>query len=147
MLNFELRWAATASRCILPTGSLGGTTDDRDLFALYQADSAIAPWQANVVLRLSIWMTWFAPLWMEGRFKTFGGLSEAERVQLMEKLLVSKAHLVRLTMLYLKLMTTSLLMGNETTLAYLGAYDLVPGSKPARVPEPGNAPVQLGVRA
>ena len=89
MLNFELRWAATASRCILPQGSLGGTTDDKDLFALYEADCALAPWNANMVLRLSIWMTWFAPLWMEGRFKTFGGLSESERVLVMEKLLGS----------------------------------------------------------
>ena len=130
-----MRWAEICARCILPRGALGGTTDDVDLLALFTKDSAEAPWQANLLLRLSLWLTWLSPIWMRGRLRTFGSLPAPEREELMEGLLASKIHLVRLTMLYLKLISTSLLMGNERVLSRLGAYGLgAVQSGPAALP-------------
>ena len=122
MLRLELDWAATIARALLPRGALGGLMDEKDLPALFDADCRTSPWQANLVLRLSLWLTWFSPLWMRGRAKTFGGLDAPEREEILERLFASRVHLVRLTMLYFKLMACSLLMGDERVLARLGAY-------------------------
>ncbi len=124
MLRFELDWAADIARTLLPRGALGGLMDDKDLPALFAADCRASPWQANLVLRLSLWLTWFSPVWMRGRAATFGGLGAPEREEQLERLFASRVHLVRLTMLYFKLMACSLLMGDERVLARLGAYQL-----------------------
>ena len=133
LFAFELRRAATIARAIVPRGALGGATDDVELPALFEADCAIAPWQANLVLRLGLWLTWLSPLWMHGRPRTFGALDERAREAQLEELLAFKVHLVRLTMLYLKLLACSFLLGNERALGHLGAYHL-PQLTPLRPP-------------
>ena len=124
--SFELRWAAAIARSIVPLGAMGGAADDLDAFALFKADCAAAPWHSVIALRLAILMTWFAPLWMRGKLRTFGSLEEPKREELLAALLTSRHHLVRMAVNYLKLLATALLLGDRRLLASMGAYDLRP---------------------
>ncbi len=139
MFTFELRWAAAIARTCVPKGALGGLTDDLDLTTRFREDSALAPWHANAVLRIAVWITWLSPLWLQRRFKTFGSLNETEREPLLEKLFTSPVHLVRLTMLYMKLMSTALILGDRRVLARIGAYRLDQPQQAA----PVSAPIAL----
>ncbi len=78
------------------------------------------------LFRASLWLTWLAPLWLLGRVRTFGGLDGATRVALLERLLKHPRYTVRMTGLFLKLAICTLLLGDEATLAGLGAYRLPP---------------------
>ena len=124
LFAFELRRAAIIARTLVPRDALGGTTADVDLPRLFAADCLTSPWQANLVLRLAIWLTWLSPLWMHGHLRSFAALDEPGRVAQLEELLASRVHLIRLTMMYLKLLACSFLLGNERVLGHLGAYHL-----------------------
>ena len=124
LAGFEKRWADTIGRTITPRGVLGGVADDVDLGAQFFEEHRDSPWQAAFLLRLSLWITWLAPLFVIGRFHTFGGLREDDRVRVLDKLLDSPRYYVRLAALFLKLETTTLLLGNQRALEYLGAYGL-----------------------
>ena len=134
MLSFELRWAAAIARSCVPASAMGGLTADLDLTTRFHEDCKLAPWHANVVLRLAVWITWLSPLWLQHRFKTFGALAEAEREPLLERLFTSPVHLVRLTMLYMKLMSMALLLGDRRVLARVGAYRLEQTEPQAQAP-------------
>ena len=122
--GFEKRWAETIGRTIAPRGVLGGVTDEVDLGGLFSEEHRDSPWQAAFLLRLSLWITWLAPPFVMGRFHTFGGLAEADRERLLDKLLDSPRYYVRLAALFLKLETTTLLLGNQRTFEQLGAYGM-----------------------
>jgi len=47
-------------------------------------------------------------------------------VELLERLLASKFHVVRLSLLYFKLIAVALLMGERRVLARIGAYGMQP---------------------
>jgi hypothetical protein len=126
LFRFEERWARAIGRALVPRGALGGALDDIDLGARYAHECAISPWYAALAFRASLWLTWLAPLWMLGRVRTFGGLDEATRVVVLERLLKHRVYFVRMAGLFLKLAICSLLLGDEATLARLGAYKLPP---------------------
>jgi hypothetical protein len=134
LLPFEIRWAATIARALVPEGALGGRLDAIDLGARYADECARSPWYAALVFRASLWLTWLAPLWLHGRPRTFGGLDGEARVALLERLFKHSRYNVRMMAMVLKLAVCSLLLGDEATLAAIGAYRLLP-------------PVQLGKRS
>jgi hypothetical protein len=126
LASFERRWAAVIARALVPAGALGGALDAIDLGARYADECAVSPWQPALLYRASLWLTWLAPVWMSARPRSFGGLDGDERVALLERLMKHRRYLVRMAGLFLKLAICSLLLGDEATLAQLGAYRLTP---------------------
>jgi len=126
LTDFERDWAQTIGRALLPAGALDGATDGIDLGARYAEECAISPWYAALAFRASLWLTWLAPLWMMGRLRTFGGVDGATQVEVLERLLKHRVYFVRMAGLFFKLAVCTLLLGDEPTLAQLGAYKLAP---------------------
>ena len=129
LLPFEERWAGTIGHALVPRGALGGALDAIDIGARYAHECAISPWYAALAFRASLWLTWLAPLWMLGRVHAFGGVDGETRVVVLERLLKHRVYFVRMAALFLKLAICGLLLGDETTLAQLGAYKLTPLQK------------------
>src|SRR5262249_31331761 len=121
--GLEERWARVIGRALLPPGILDGVVDDSDFGALWQDQCRRPRWGGALLLRVSLWLAWLAPLWMLRRFSTFGGIEEKLRVEVLEALLKSRLYLVRMAALFLKLTATSLLLGDERALKQLSAYD------------------------
>ena len=127
LLPFERRWAATIARALVPEGALAGSGVDLgaiDVGARYAEECAISPWYAALAFRASLWLTWLAPLWLLGRLRTFAGVDGETRVVVLERLLKHKRYFVRMAGLFLKLAICGLLLGDEPTLAGIGAYKL-----------------------
>ncbi|MCA1663651.1 MAG: hypothetical protein LC659_05185 [Myxococcales bacterium] len=124
LFPFEERWAATIGRALVPVGALGGALDAIDLGARYGHECACSPWYAALAFRASLWLTWLAPLWMQARLHTFGGVDEAARVAILERLLKHRVYFVRMAALFLKLAICTLLLGDVPTLTQIGAYRL-----------------------
>jgi hypothetical protein len=126
LFPFERRWAATIAHALVPPGALAGALDGIDLGKRYADECAISPWHAAIVFRASLWLTWLAPLWMLLRPRTFGGLDGDAKVALLERILKHRVYLVRMSGMLFKIAICSLLLGDESTLAQLGAYRLPP---------------------
>jgi hypothetical protein len=126
LFAFERRWAATIAHALVPAGALGGALDQIDLGKRYADECAVSPWHAAIVFRVSLWVTWWAPLWMLMAPRSFGGLDDERKVALLERILKHRVYLVRMAGMFLKLAICSLLLGDEATLAQLGAYRLAP---------------------
>jgi hypothetical protein len=126
LLPFEIHWAETIGRTLVPRGALDGATDGIDFGARYAEECRISPWYAALAFRASLWLTWLAPVWMLARPRTFGGLDGDARVVVLERLLKHRVYFVRMAVFVMKLAACSLLLGDEATLAGLGAYQLVP---------------------
>jgi hypothetical protein len=134
LTTFELRRAALIARTFIPKGVLAGTTDDLDAAALLREDDTHSPWHASLLLRGAVWLVWLSPLWTFTGLRTFGGLAEEARADLLGRLLHHDAYPVRQAVMYLKLCACNVLLGSERVLAHLGAYRL---GKPA--PQAANA--------
>jgi hypothetical protein len=131
LTSFELRRAALIARTFVPKGVLGGATDELDAGPLIREDDACSPWHASLLLRAALWMVWFAPLWTFTGFSTFGGLSEEARAALLARLLRHEAYSVRQSMMYLKLVSCSVLLGSVQVLEHVGAYRMGKAPQPA----------------
>ena len=126
LFPFEQRWAATIGHALVPAGALGGALDKIDLGRRYADECAISPWYAALAFRASLWLTWLAPMWMMGRARSFGGVDAETRVAVLERLLKHRVYFVRMAALFFKLAICTLLLGDEPTLAHIGAYKLTP---------------------
>ncbi|HEX6838786.1 MAG TPA: hypothetical protein VF334_19545 [Polyangia bacterium] len=124
LFPFERRWAAAIGRALVPAGALGGSLDQIDIGARYAEECAISPWYVALIFRASLWLTWLAPLWLLGRAHTFAGVDDETRVVVLERLLKHPRYTVRMAGLFLKLTLCGLLLGDEPTLARIGAYKL-----------------------
>ncbi len=124
LAEFEQQWARELGRAMVPPGVLGGVVDDVDLGARFAEEYALSPWYAGMLMRLSLWLTWFAPIWRRFRPRTFRGLDAAAQVALLEDLLVHPNYNIRLVAMFLKLSVCTQLLGDERALAKLGAYRL-----------------------
>ena len=129
LFPFEERWAAAIARALVPAGALGGAVDHVDVGARYAEECRTSPWYAALAFRASLWLTWLAPLWMLGRVRSFGGVDDEARVVVLERLLKHRVYFVRMAALFLKLAICTLMLGDEPTLAQLGAYKLTPMAK------------------
>jgi hypothetical protein len=124
LFAFETRWAETIARAILPVGALGGVVDDLDLGARFRDECAQPPWFSGLLLRATLWLVWLAPLYFLPGLRTFGAIEASERAELLEKLLKSNHHNLRLAVTYLKLTTCVLALGDPRALEQLDAYGL-----------------------
>jgi hypothetical protein len=118
---FERRWARVVGRSLIPPGSLPAPADERDLGEAFAAQLRLAPWWSALVMRLSVWMVWFAPL---TRLKTFEGLSGPDREALLERLMAARAYEIRELMTLLKLAMCIGALGDLRVLTALEAYRL-----------------------
>jgi len=132
MAAFEIEWARVLGRALVPAEALGPglqrTVARVDVGERYAAECATSPWHVGLLLRASLWLTWLAPLWLYGRLCTFGGLDARAQAAVLHRLLLHKQYLVRTTATFLKLTLCQVLLGDEETLAELGAYQLQPRS-------------------
>ena len=126
LLPFEIDWARVIGRAFVPKGALDGALDGIDAGARYAEECASSPWHAAIVMRLSLWIAWLAPLWLMARPRTFGSLDAPAQAKLLERLLAHRVYLVRTSAMFLKLLLCQVLLCDESTLAQLGAYDLAP---------------------
>ena len=127
LFPFERRWAATIGRALVPSDALAGSGIDLgqiDIGARYADECAISPWYVALIFRASLWLTWLAPLWLLHRARTFAGVDGETRVVVLERLLKHQRYMVRMAALFLKLTVCGLLLGDEPTLARIGAYKL-----------------------
>lgn len=124
LLPFEIDWARVIGRAFVPAGALDGALDGIDAGARYADECASSPWHAAFVMRLSLWLTWLAPVWLRGRLRTFGGLDALEQASLLERLAAHRVYVIRTSAMFLKLLLCQVLLCDEATLAQLGAYDL-----------------------
>ena len=123
---FEVRWADRIGRALVPKGALDGIVDDVDIGARYAEECRVSPWYAALAFRASLWLTWLAPVWMMLRPRSFGGVDGDTQVAILERLLKHRVYFVRMAALFFKLAVCTLLLGDEATLAALGAYKLQP---------------------
>jgi hypothetical protein len=123
LTSFERRWARQIGRSLLPADALGGSTAGGDIGEEVAHHAAESPWFSTMVLRLGLLITWFAPLFVLGRPRTFGGLDEPDRVRCLERLLEARVFVFREIMMLTKLGFCSVMMGRESVMLYLAAYD------------------------
>ncbi|MEP6653357.1 MAG: hypothetical protein ABJA82_08370 [Myxococcales bacterium] len=121
--RFEVRWASTIGRALLPPGLLGGIVDDVDLGEAIRRECSQPPWYAALLLRASLWLTWFSPPLTLRRLRTFGGLDSAAREAALERLLDHKMYVVRATATFLKLSSCMLLLGQDRVMLAIRAYE------------------------
>jgi hypothetical protein len=119
---FERRWAAVVSRALIPAGSLPAPSDERDLGAAFAQQLALAPWWSAIVMRLSVWLAYLAPVLFRGR--TMASLPPDAQEAELERLMRSKAYAVRELMTLLKLQACISAIGDVRVLTAMGAYKL-----------------------
>ncbi len=127
LFAFERRWAATIGHALVPPDAPGVADfhlERIDIGARYADECALSPWYVALIFRASLWLTWLAPLWLLGRLHTFAGVDGETRVVVLERLLKHRRYTVRMAGLFLKLTMCGLLLGDEPTLAQIGAYKL-----------------------
>src|SRR5258706_8603466 len=138
--RFEVRWAETIGRALLPRGILDGVVDGVELGEQFRLECLQPPWYSSLLVRMSLWLTWFAPLWMLRRLRTFGGLDTDAREAVLARLLASKRYYVRLAAMFIKLTACTLLLSGERALARIGAYRLQPPAVRNRSLTPASSP-------
>ena len=121
--GFERRWVSVIGRAILPIGTFGGVSDQRDIAAGVAEQVAGSPWFAAIVTRLALWLVWFVPL-LSRRVSRFGALGGEAQLDVLEGLFKSPSYLVRQLMTVLKLNVCMAVFGDRAVLARIGAYDL-----------------------
>jgi hypothetical protein len=132
LFSWERRWAGTIARALLPSSCLGGQTSGRDAAALIAVEVSHGPWFDTLLVRAGLWLIWLSPLWHLLRFRTFGGLLPEAREALLERLLHHRRYSIRQIVNYMKMLVCMVILGDEPTLANLGAYR--PKLPPAEVP-------------
>jgi hypothetical protein len=124
LLPFELDMVRVVTRALVPADALDGTTVLHDAGERYDCELATSPWHVALALRASLWMAWLSPAWMLGRPRSFGGVDEATRVLLLERLLKHRFYVVRMATSLLKLTLCMAALGDPAVLRALAAYDL-----------------------
>ena len=96
--KFERRWARVLFSAIVPgglhedvpegAGDLGAVDTLNDLYTRSSVLGAIG-------FRGGLWLCWFLPLFVVGRFRTFGGLTVEQRDAFLQKLYIHRAYTLR----------------------------------------------------
>jgi hypothetical protein len=124
LLPFELDMVRVVTRALVPPNALDGTTVLHDAGVVYDRELESAPWHVALALRASLWLAWLSPAWMMARPRSFGGVDEATRVLLLERLLKHRFYVVRMATALLKLTLCMAALGDPAVLRALAAYDL-----------------------
>jgi hypothetical protein len=125
--RFEESQAAIISRATIPMGALDGLTDRMDFGSEIGRQVAMIPWWSAILVRLALWVVWFAPIWRMGRFRLFGSLPEAQQAQCLELLSHSRVYWIRQVVTLMKMTICMVAFGDPKVLGWLGAYDLAGG--------------------
>lgn len=135
--RFEVRWAETVGRTLIPRGSVGGTSDAVAVGTALAAEVRDSTWYIALLIRFGLWVVWLCPPFVLGGLRTFASLSEADGCTALERLLGSRVYPVRMAINFLKIALCGQLLGELAFLQRLDAYALAQPSKPlaAEVPE------------
>jgi hypothetical protein len=120
----ERRWVEIIAHALIPPGALAGHLDGIDVGARYDAECTRSPFSAALLMRAALYLAWLAPIFFYGRLRTFGSLDPIGQASLLERMLASKRYAVRMAATFLKLTICTLVLGDEPTLRYIGAYRL-----------------------
>jgi hypothetical protein len=135
LTRFEGRWAEAVGRTLLPKGICQGALDHVDAAAYFDQELSSSAWYVALLLRLALWLTWWSPPFVLGRWHTFGGLSEAERAETLERLLTARLYELRMAVNMLKITFCGVMLGERQYLEQLNAYGLAEGPRlPEAVP-------------
>jgi hypothetical protein len=116
LTSFEKRWAVAVMEGFAPAGNRGLSPEPGEidylgsLLAMARASTPLA----RTGLRLALWLTALAPLWMLGRFRSVVTLSANERAALLERLMAHPLYLLRELGIYLKLATCMALFARRS---------------------------------
>lgn len=131
LTGFEKRWAEAVGRTLFPLGVLAGKTDGASLGEELDEFRSISAWWTALVIRLALWIVWFSPPVYAKRLSTFGGLSEEDREECLERVLVARSYTVRELAMLLKMGFCNTALGTTAALTHLGAYRLAEKEKAA----------------
>lgn len=124
LTGFEVRWAESIGRALIPRGAAGGTCDAVQVGPALDREVRASTWYIAVLLRFGLWVSWLCPPFVLGAWRSFGGLSEADRALALERLLGSKVYAVRMAINFLKISLCGLILGEPAFLQRLDAYGL-----------------------
>jgi len=122
-MGFEKRWARSIGAALLPSDALGSLVTEVDPGDAVAEQVRILPWYSGFGIRASIWLIWFAPLWIGDDPTTFGGLDAVDQVAMLETLLHLDAYPIRSLTLLFKLAICLGVLGRESVIARVEAYE------------------------
>lgn len=105
MLAFEERWATAVLAGFAPQDGPGiaPREGEVDYAGAVRRMMRASTRQAAIGLRLALWLTALAPLWLYGRLRTFSGISAERRTQILERMLSHRLYIVREIAFFLKM--------------------------------------------
>jgi hypothetical protein len=123
LTKLETTWAEAAMGAIFPGSHDAGLADIRamDLRGFLSQVMATVPFQAALGLRLAVWIVALAPLFVLGRFTTLLGLDQADREELIARLLANRAYAIRSLVMILKTIGALLYAGDDAVRARMNA--------------------------
>jgi len=118
---FENAWATAALSAMFPGSRESGLAGIGAMNVSGYLDDVMStrPYRAALGLRAAIWLVAIAPIVVLRRVKTIAGLSQAERVILLERLLASGTYTVRMLVMLLKTFGALLYAGDASVRAHL----------------------------
>jgi hypothetical protein len=132
LTRFETAWAEAEMQAIFPGSSDDGLADigAMDVKGFVTQTMRYMPFQAALGFRLAVWLVALAPLVVIGRLATIKGLALTERERVIERLVASKAYVIRSLVLILKTIGALLYAGDDGVRARMNtpakANSLVP---------------------
>jgi hypothetical protein len=122
LTRFELVWARAAFEAIFP-GHAGGARGigTMDIEAYLEETFGNIPLEPAVGMRIAIWTTALAPLFVLGRFATLHRLSAPDRERVVSRLVVNPVYAVRQLVLALKAIAALLYAGDREVRAAMVA--------------------------
>jgi hypothetical protein len=122
LLRFERRWLVRVFETILPSGAgLSHGAADVPMGRFIDDFVRHAPLATLIGLRAALWLVMLAPLVLR-RGRTFLGLAEPDRVQLLERLRRSDRYVIRESAALLKLVACLGFCGLAAVQEPLGVY-------------------------
>jgi hypothetical protein len=124
MLAFEERWATAVLAGFAPEGGPGiaPAQGEVDYVGAVRRMMHASTRQAAIGLRLALWLTALAPLWLFGRLRTFTSISAERRTEILERMLSHRFYIVREIAFFLK-MSACLAMFAACALRERSHYD------------------------
>lgn len=125
MLGFERKWAKDVLGGFAPVGGPGFAPrpGEVDYGQAAQRMMQASTRKAAFGLRIGLWLAGLAPLWLLGKFQTFGALSRELRTEVLRRLLTHRWYFVRELTLFLKVTACMALFGLPA-LRQRARYDL-----------------------
>ncbi len=105
MLAFEERWAVAVLAEFAPAGGPGFSPREGevDYLGALRGMMRASTRTAALGLRLALWITALAPLWLLGKVQTFRGIARERRTEILQRLLNHRFYIVREMVLVLKM--------------------------------------------